>query len=228
MNDTHHEEWKNAAQRLLEKGIIQARTDEALSLRLPGRSQMLGGHFNGKSLTYDLTESEPIDESMAFSGARLHAAIYRARPDTGAILFSRQEWGSALNELVEPMPGIFDEQVRQLGRSIRPLKGVKQISNFRRKNPGFATLLQLKAGEQVYCVAGGLLILGHTAERAVFNAELVEKCAKAYLIACATGLAVKKVPLYVRILANLRLQKDRSQSKAAYASGRKPDGFKAY
>lgn len=227
-HNPHEADWLHAAERLLEKSIVKAGSDEAMSLRLPGEAKMLGGTFNKKLSIVDLNGAERTEDAGAFPASHLHAAIYRARPDVGAILFSRQDWGSSLNQGTEPMPGIFDEQVRQLGRSVAPLKGVpQQISTFR-GNLGSATLSQLKAGEQIFLVSGGLLILGHTVERVVFNAELVEKCAKAYLIARATGLTVKKVPLYVRIIANMRLHKDQKRSAASYAAGEIPAGFKAY
>lgn len=227
-HNPHEADWMQAAERLLEKSMVKAGSDEAMSLRLPGEAKMLGGTINTKLSIVDLNGAERTEDAGAFPASHLHAAIYRARPDVGAILFSRQDWGSSLNQGTEPMPGIFDEQVRQLGRSVAPLKGVpQQISTFR-GNLGAATLSQLRAGEQIFLVSGGLLILGHTVERVVFNAELVEKCAKAYLIARATGLAVKKVPLYVRIIANMRLHKDQKRSAASYAAGEIPAGFKAY
>lgn len=227
-HNPHEADWLHAAERLLEKSIVKAGSDEAMSLRLPGEAKMLGGTFNKRLSIVDLNGAERTEDAGAFPASHLHAAIYRARPDVGAILFSRQDWGSSLNQGTEPMPGIFDEQVRQLGRSVAPLKGVpQQISTFR-GNLGSATLSQLRAGEQIFLVSGGLLILGHTVERVVFNAELVEKCAKAYLIARATGLTVNKVPLYVRIIANMRLHKDQKRSAASYAAGEIPAGFKAY
>jgi ribulose-5-phosphate 4-epimerase/fuculose-1-phosphate aldolase len=231
-HNPHEENWIHAAERLLEKSMVKAGSDEAMSLRLPGEAKMLGGTFNKKLSIVDLNgagrNEDTQPSSKSFPASHLHAAIYRARPDVGAILFSRQDWGSSLNQGTEPMPGIFDEQVRQLGRSVAPLKGVpQQISTFR-GNLSSATLSQLRAGEQIFLVSGGLLILGHTVERVVFNAELVEKCAKAYLIARATGLTVKKVPLYVRIIANMRLHKDQKRSAASYAAGEIPAGFKAY
>jgi len=233
--NTFEVDWLHAAERLLAKSLIKAESDEAMSLRLPGEEKMLGGTFDKKLSVVDLNGTKASGEARSafgglegFPASHLHAAIYRSRPDVGAILFSRQDWGSSLNQGPKSMPGIFDEQVRQLGRFVAPLKAMpKQISTFRGRL-GPATLSQLRAGEQVFLVSGGLLVLGHTVERVVFNAELVEKCAKAYLIAVATGLTVKKVPLYVRIIANMRLHKDQKRSKASYAAGKTPEGFKAY
>ncbi len=219
----HETDWLQAASRLLEKSLVQAGSDEALSLRLPGTESMLGGAFDKRLHQVDFDSKDSL-----FPASNLHAAIYRVRLDVGAILFSRQQWGAALNQDDSRMPGIFDEQVRQLGRRVAPLEGLSDpVDSFQGSLPS-ATVSQLKGGEQIFLVSNGVLILGHTVERVVFNAELLEKSAKAYLIARATGLPVKKVPLYVRIIANMRLHKDQKRSAASYASGKIPEGFKAY
>ena len=59
-------------------------------------------------------------------------------------------------------------------------------------------------------------------ERTVFNAELLEKCAKAYVLATCAGLPVGRIPWLVRWIANGRLMKDERQAAAQYAMGLAP------
>jgi ribulose-5-phosphate 4-epimerase/fuculose-1-phosphate aldolase len=151
----------------------------------------------------------------------LHRSIYRLRPDVGAIAHTHQRWASGLRLLDAPMPGIFDEQVRQLGRSLRRLP-------FSAPALGREAIALLKAHDNAYLFGDGVLVLGVTADRAVFNAELIEKCAKAHLLASATGLRVGTVPLFVREIAHRRMRKDQQRAAAAYARGEVPTGFTAY
>ncbi|MBW7857939.1 MAG: class II aldolase/adducin family protein, partial [Leptonema sp. (in: Bacteria)] len=174
-------EWRSAIPRLADNKLIRDLPYESLSARIPTSKSTIGINFITTTTPFSLI---PTSTSLSSS---LHSAIYRIRPDTGAILFSRQEWGSLLNHLTDAVPPIFDEQCRQLGKIICQLKDVPkdipQFSGHFRQS----TINQIKAGEQVFLCFGGVLILGHTIDRVVFNAELLEKTAKAYLMAKATG-----------------------------------------
>jgi ribulose-5-phosphate 4-epimerase/fuculose-1-phosphate aldolase len=76
-------------------------------------------------------------------------------------------------------------------------------------------------GEQCVCI-------GTTPERVVFNAELFEKCAKAFVVAEASGQRIQKVPRWVRFIADGRLRKDQKRAADSYAAGRIPEGMNAY
>jgi len=73
-----------------------------------------------------------------------------------------------------------------------------------------------------------VLCLGMTLERLVFNAELLEKCAQAYLLARATGLAVRRIPWLVRLVATGRLRRDQRRAAASYARGEAPGRVAGY
>jgi len=105
--------------------------------------------------------------------ALLHAEVYRRRGDAGAVLSACPPWGAALAGLGRPMPPVFDEQVRHLGPSVLPLAGPASLDSCR----------------NAYFLPDGCLCIGTTRDRAVFNAELLEKCSQAYLLAfLARGL----------------------------------------
>ena len=66
------------------------------------------------------------------------------------------------------------------------------------------------------------------ATRLALNTELFEKCAKAYVLAAASGGAVRPLPWLVRRVANGRLRKDRRAAVARWAQGLLPEEAKGY
>jgi len=76
-------------------------------------------------------------------------------------------------------------------------------------------------GEQLVC-------LGMTRDRALFNTELYEKCARAYVIAKASDKRINHIPFWVRMIANRRLLKDEAVACLSYSEGRIPEGIHAY
>lgn len=73
-----------------------------------------------------------------------------------------------------------------------------------------------------------LLSLGMTRDRVLFNAELYEKCAQAYLLAKTCSPRISRIPRWVRFIATRRLLKDERMASASYRDGRIPEGNTAY
>lgn len=202
-----HEKLLQAAARLTTKGFFQ-QTGDALSLLLPGSGQMLllvqGGEVQQVAL------SHPTDNL-----SRLHAEAYRLRGDVGAVATLSPLWSLQLGELGEAMPAVFDEQARHIGRSWVP-----------------GTAQQLPAlladGGNAGLVDGHLLALGVTRNRMLFNAELFEKCAMAYVLAHLGGGRVKHVPWWVRLIAGRRLRQDQANAAASHAFGQQAAELGAY
>lgn len=232
-------------QRLLEKGILpkgsQANAgtnagELSISVRVPGETALAIGVFapdgtvNMHVVDFDarqLAGAElPVSASMARRQIELHAQTYAARPDVGAIVWNEPLWGGALARLGRPMPGIFDEQARQMGKQVAELHSETQAGDRHVWNR--ASLRLLATGANVFLYQGHAICLGMTRERAVFNAELLEKCAKAFVLAVATGEPIRRIPWFVRFIANGRLLKDERRSAEAYAKGEIPTGFTAY
>ena len=86
----------------------------------------------------------------------------------------------------------------------------------------------LRDGGNVVLVDGQPLVLGMTASRLALNAELFEKCAKAYVLAAASGGRVKPLPWIVRYVANGRLMKDEKRARERVAAGLLPEESKGY
>ncbi len=66
------------------------------------------------------------------------------------------------------------------------------------------------------------------ADRLVFNTELFEKCAMAFVIAYSSGQRIRTVPAWVRYIASGRLQNDQQKAAECYAQGTIPEGMSAY
>jgi hypothetical protein len=85
-----------------------------------------------------------------------------------------------------------------------------------------------RRGANAALLSDQLLCLGMTCERVVFNTELLEKCAQAYLIAKASGARPHVVPTWVRIIANRRLLNDERRAAAHYLNGQIPESATSY
>ena len=215
----HEAQFVDGCRRLAEKGFLNDASD-SMSARIPGTTEMMlvtglkdwrdAGHATIR--TQSFTSQETI--------AAIHGSIYFGRADAGAIAISSPTGARLLAKGGDFLPPIFDEQVRHIG-----LGGVaiceKDLSlewigkAFRRG--ANAVLL----GERLLCV-------GMTFERVVFNTELFEKCAQAYVIAKASGIPAGVIPTWVRLIANRRLLRDERKAAAKYLKGQFPERATGY
>jgi L-ribulose-5-phosphate 4-epimerase len=145
--------------------------------------------------------------------SRMHAAIYIERIDVNAIIHTHQALASALTLINAPIPALFDEQVRFLGRSVEIIPYapsgtgllVKRVAKHVR-NHNNAFLMQNH----------GALIFGDSMERAIENAQILEKCAKAYLLSLLSERKISQLPIPIREIIFLMLRKDQKQTEARY------------
>jgi ribulose-5-phosphate 4-epimerase/fuculose-1-phosphate aldolase len=140
--------------------------------------------------------------------AAMHCAIYEARPDVNTIVHTHQVYASALSLINAPIPGLFDEQTRFLGRSVEIIpyapSGTGMLKNVIAKH--------VKSHNNAFIMQNhGALLFGTDAERAVHNVEILEKCSLAYLIALCSEKKVSKVPAAIREIAFSKLRKDQKK-----------------
>ena len=143
--------------------------------------------------------------------SKMHAAIYNERKDVKAIIHTHQALASALTLIKAPIPAIFDEQVRFLGRSVEIIPYapsgtgmlVKQVVKHVR-NHNNAFLMQNH----------GALVFGDSMERAIENVQILEKCAKAYLLSLMSERKISQLPIPIREIIFLMLRKDQKQTKS--------------
>ena len=210
------------ARQLVEKGYLMA-TGGNLSLRVAGRPA-----FAVTPSNYDYLLMQPDDvcvldfDLKVLEGARkpsvesaLHGAVYQARADVNAVVHTHQVFASALALINAPIPALFDEQVRFLGRSVEIIPYAPSGTGFLKSN----IVKCVKNHHNAYILQNhGALCFGVDLERAAHNVEILEKCAQAYLLALCTEREVSRIPLPVREIAFAKLRGDQKKAERSGAT----------
>lgn len=202
--DKLRQEWSALRDRLQAKHLLRGE-GASLSLRIPGSDAMWFGRA-----TDAVPQRVPLRGAAAL--AEVHATAYEQRADVGAVAWGGGAFGPCLADFGGAMPQVFDEQARHLG----PMP------------EGGSAAAALNGRGNVAMVAGRPLCVGMTAMRLALNAELFEKCAKAYVLAVAGGGRVRPLPWIVRLVANRRLSKDQQRAAARLQQGLLPEESKGY
>jgi ribulose-5-phosphate 4-epimerase/fuculose-1-phosphate aldolase len=213
-------QFLDACRRLAGKGFLQTPGD-SFSMRIPGSMEMIlvSGLEDWRQV--GLADLHSVSLISASGLGRLHALIYQVRTDVGAVAISSPKGARLLARLGGLLPAIFDEQVRHIGPSAGPLPDQENVD-------GEMVRKAFRRGANAALLGERLLCLGMTCERAVFNTELYEKCAQAYVIAKASGHRIGFIPVWVRLIANRRLLRDERHAAASYRKGCIPQGINAY
>lgn len=205
------------AQRLVEKGYLMA-TGGNLSIRIGRRNA-----FAVTPSNYDYAQMTSDDVCLldfdlnVIEGARkpsvesaLHAGIYETRADVNAVVHTHQVYASTLALINAPIPALFDEQVRFLGRSVEIIPYAPSGTGFLKN----AIVKHIKNHHNAYILQNhGALCFGHDVERAAHNVEILEKCALAYLLALCTERKTSRIPLPIREIAFAKLRKDQKRAE---------------
>lgn len=205
------------AQQLTEKGYLMA-TGGNLSVRITGQAA-----FAITPSNFDYLKMQPDDVCIldfdlnVLEGqlkpsveSSMHAGIYHARPDVNAIVHTHQVYASALALINAPIPALFDEQVRFLGRSVEIIPYAPSGTSFLKN----AIVKHIRNHHNAYIMKNhGALCFGHDVERAAHNVEILEKCSLAYLLALCTERTVSKIPLPIREIAFAKLRKDQKKAE---------------
>lgn len=202
-------QWAGLRDRLQAKRLLEGR-GASLSLRIPGSDAMWFGLAQAAA-------PERIALRAAPPAARLHALAYAQRGDVGAVAVGGGAFGHCLADFGGSLPQVFDEQARHIG----PMQAACRLDEA-------AAPPALEGLGNAALVDGHLVCLGTTATRLGLNAELVEKCAKAYVLAVAGGGRVRPLPWIVRLVANRRLAKDQERARARLLQGLLPEESKGY
>jgi L-ribulose-5-phosphate 4-epimerase len=205
------------ARHLVTQGYLMA-TGGNLSIRIPGQAA-----FAVTPSNYDYMKMTPDDVCVldfdlnVIEGAlkpsvesALHAGIYETRADVNAVVHTHQVYASALALINAPIPALFDEQVRFLGRSVEIIPYAPSGTGFLKK----AIVKHIKNHHNAYILQNhGALCFGHDVERAAHNVEILEKCSLAYLLALCTEKKVSRVPLPIREIAFAKLRNDQKKAE---------------
>jgi L-ribulose-5-phosphate 4-epimerase len=215
MFDATKKQVVDSAQSLTHKGYLMA-TGGNLSMRISGQNA-----FAITPSNYDYMLMTPQDICILDFGlnviegalkpsveSAMHAGIYQSRGDVNAVVHTHQVYASALSLIDAPIPALFDEQARFLGRTVDIIpyapSGTSTLAKTIAKH--------IKNHNNAFIMKNhGALIFGHDMERAVHNVEILEKCSLAYLLALCSDKPVSKIPLAVREIAFAKLRKDQKK-----------------
>jgi len=119
----------------------------------------------------------PSSESLA------HLAVYRARPDVGAVIHTHSVYASAFAVAGRPIPPVLDEQVVTLGGAVEVAEYGASASQALADN----AVAALGDRAAVLLRNHGVLGVGADLEEAVAVVELVERVARVRLLSEALG-----------------------------------------
>jgi ribulose-5-phosphate 4-epimerase/fuculose-1-phosphate aldolase len=204
------QQWTEARDRLVAKHLLSG-SGASLSVRCPGGTSMWFGAAADVAPVLLDCKSAPTNGDAA-----VHATAYAQRADIGAIVRGGGHFGLLLAKFGGALPQVFDEQARYIGPMPPALDGDEGLG-LALGTPGSALILR-----------GAPLLWGTTPRRLALNGELFEKCAKAYVLAMATGGRIRSLPWWVRRFANGRLLKDQRAAALAFGRGEQPVESKGY
>jgi len=189
----------------LKKKHLLGDARDSISARMADRPAVIRANVTESVFPIEVPlHGSPDDPRLA-----IHREIYGRRSDVGVVVIAHSSWGARLAQLDAEMPAIFDEQIRQLGTAV-PRWGSTAARD------------QLQAGGNAFVTKEGVICLGTSPDRAVFNLELLEKCAKSFVLAHLSGQKVGRIPRWVQWIASGRLRKDERQASEAFSRGEYP------
>lgn len=208
----YKQEVVNTCHTLLERGYLKA-TEGNISARISGQNTFAitpSNYDYAKMqvddiciLDFDMQSLEGEMKPSIESG--MHAAVYQNRADVHCIIHTHQPYASALALIKMPIPALFDEQVRFLGRSVDIIPYAPSGTGFLKN----AVKAKVKNNNNAFVLQNhGVLVFGVTMEQAIHNMALLEKCALTYLLALMTEKKVSKIPLPIREIAFAKLRAD--------------------
>jgi hypothetical protein len=218
-SETYKRQWAETRDRLAARGLL-AGGAASLSVRCPGGTSMwFGAAADPAPVLCDWgagpAGADPGVHALVFAlradADRVeHALVYALRADAGAVARGGGSFGTRLAGFGGFLPQVFDEQARHIGPMSPAVDDVR----------GLGPALRTAGSALVF--RGFPLCWATTPRRLALNAELFEKCAKAYVLAVATGGRVRPLPWWVRRIANGRLARDQRAAALAFERGELP------
>ncbi len=182
------------AQKLYHDRLVSC-TSGNISVRIPSQPQLMaitpGSEdyltMTPKRIVITTLDGEVVDgEAHPSSEWRLHAGIYRARPDVGAVVHTHSAYATAFAVLHQPVPVCLSEMIPWLGGEIAVapfcIPGTPELAD---------TALPLLNGRHA-CLLGnhGVVAIADTLPLAYTRAAYVEDAARVCWLARMAGQPV--------------------------------------
>jgi len=195
---------------------VRVEGEEAVAVTPSGRDYLELTAGDICVVRFDLRPIEGDLEPSIETG--MHVAIYRERPDAGAVIHTHQPFASIAAVLGEPLPPLFDETVLNIGPTVEVVPYAPSGSAELAAN----VAAKLGNGCNCYLIQNhGALSLGADLARAYVNTGLLEKTAQVYVMALATGRPFSTLPEPgLTMLSGLfRARQDAAAASRAGATG---------
>ena len=155
-------------------------------------------------------EGEPVEETMMPSSeSHLHLAIYKSRPDVGAILHTHSIYASVAAVAGLSIPPIIDEMVIALGGEVSVadygFPGTEELSS--------RTVEALGDRNAVLLRNHGMVGVGGDVKEALEVCKLAERAAQVYVLASALGKVNALPQEIVEVERSLYLMSRRVRSR---------------
>ena len=129
-------------------------------------------------------DGEPVlGDALPSTELLCHAAVYRARPDVGAVMHTHSTYASALAVAGVPIPPLIDEMVVMLGDSVQ----VADYAFPSTKELGESAAAALGERNAVLLRNHGLIGVGKSVDDALKACRLAEHLAKVFVLARLLG-----------------------------------------
>jgi L-fuculose-phosphate aldolase len=178
------------AKRMFDEGMVVG-TAGNVSARVPAEDLVA---LTPSSLPYeDMTPADivlvdlhgnPVGDGRPPSFEKLlHLAVYKARPDVGAVMHTHALYSSVLAVLRRPLPPVVEELVPYVGGQVDvaafAMSGSDELA---------ANVVSALGNKAAALLANhGNLCCGKTLAKALKVAQLVERCAEIYVTALRVG-----------------------------------------
>jgi len=177
------------ARLLEEKGLVVG-TSGNVSLRLKGELLAITPHgryydeLSPEDIVVIDFEAENVEGELPPSAeSLLHIAIYKNRPDVGAVIHAHPPLAGALAVAGKEIPVILDDQAAYLGGEVRlapyALPGSPRLAD--------SVISYLGERNAVLIANHGIIAVGRDLKRAFTACQLVEKAALAFILASLLG-----------------------------------------
>lgn len=174
---------KDAGVKLLESNLVQG-TWGNISIRIDDKKMVVtpsGMDYirmrPEDTVVVDIETLEYTSDVKPTSEKKIHAAIYRDRPEIGAVIHSHPLWSSAVAAARVEMP-VKDERHRKLiGESVRPgtygLPGTKKLTA--------GAVEAMKGRNACFLANHGIVACAPTIDEAFEVCKAMEECSKNYI-----------------------------------------------
>lgn len=179
-----------AGKRMLHKGLVIGASGN-ISIRISGEDKIV---ITPSQIEYDkigVNDIVVVDfKKNVLDGDRspsvetgMHIGVYETRPDIGAIVHIHSVYASAIASLGKTIPPFLDDIVLMLGGEIEVaeygMPGSKELAE--------NAVRALGKKNAVLLANHGALCCGKNLESAFYNAELVERAAKIFILSSLLG-----------------------------------------